>query len=375
MVAELSKLRDQIDEVDRQMVELLARRLSLVEDVGHVKSQHGLPIYAPDREAAMLASRRQEAESKGVPPDLIEDILRRTMRESYSSENDSGFKCLKPDLRPIVVVGGHGQLGGLFCRLFELSGYQVRKLGSDEWDQADEMLADAGMVVVSVPINVTEQVIAKLGYLPADCILADLTSVKSGPLQAMLEVHKGPVIGLHPMFGPDIPSLAKQVIVYCDGRNPDHYQWLLEQFQIWGASLNRISAIEHDQGMTLIQALRHFTSFVYGVHLAEEDPRLDQLLSLSSPIYRLELAMVGRLFAQDAQLYADIIMSAPQNLAMIKRFHQRFGEAITMLESQDKAAFTQAFDQVENWFGDYAQHFLTESQGLLRQANDSTHRS
>ena len=374
MVAELSKLRDQIDEVDRQMVELLARRLSLVEDVGHVKSQHGLPIYAPDREAAMLASRREEAESKGVPPDLIEDILRRTMRESYSSENDSGFKCLKPDLRPIVVVGGHGQLGGLFCRLFELSGYQVRKLGSDEWEQADEILADAGMVVVSVPINVTEQVIAKLGSLPADCILADLTSIKSGPLQAMLEVHKGPVIGLHPMFGPDIPSLAKQVIVYCDGRNPEHYQWLLEQFQIWGASLNRISAIEHDQGMTLIQALRHFTSFVYGVHLAEEDPRLDQLLSLSSPIYRLELAMVGRLFAQDAQLYADIIMSAPQNLAMIKRFHQRFGEAITMLESQDKVAFTQAFDQVENWFGDYAQHFLTESQGLLRQANDSTHR-
>ena len=97
-----------------------------------------------------------------------------------------------------------------------------------------------------------------------------------------------------------------------------------KQFQIWGATLNRISAIEHDQGMTLIQALRHFTSFVYGVHLAEEDPKLEQLMSLSSPIYRLELAMVGRLFAQDAQLYGDI-MSAPQNIAMIKRFHQRFG--------------------------------------------------
>ncbi|NVO99083.1 bifunctional chorismate mutase/prephenate dehydrogenase, partial [Photobacterium damselae subsp. damselae] len=319
MVAELSKLRDQIDEVDQQMVALLARRLALVEEVGHVKSQHGLPIYAPDREAAMLASRRAEAESQGVPPDLIEDILRRTMRESYSSENDSGFKCLKPTLRPIVVVGGYGQLGGLFCRLFELSGYQVRKLGSQDWDRADELLSDAGMVVVTVPINLTVDVISKLNALPDDCILADLTSIKSEPLQAMLEVHSGPVLGLHPMFGPDISSLAKQVIVYCDGRNPEEYQWLLEQFQIWGASLNRISAIEHDQGMTLIQALRHFTSFVYGVHLAEEDPNLDQLLSLSSPIYRLELAMVGRLFAQDAELYADIIMSSPQNLAMIQR--------------------------------------------------------
>ncbi|MBY5949240.1 bifunctional chorismate mutase/prephenate dehydrogenase [Photobacterium rosenbergii] len=375
MVAELSKLRDQIDDVDRQMVELLARRLSLVEEVGQVKSQHGLPIYAPDREAAMLASRRQEAESKGVPPDLIEDILRRTMRESYASENDSGFKCLKPELRPIVVVGGHGQLGGLFCRLFELSGYQVRKLGSQDWDRADELLADAGMVVVSVPINITETIIAKLGNLPEDCILADLTSVKSGPLQAMLEVHRGPVVGLHPMFGPDIASLAKQVVAYCDGRNPESYQWLLEQIQIWGATLNRISAIEHDEGMTLIQALRHFTSFAYGVHLAEEDPKLEQLMSLSSPIYRLELAMVGRLFAQDAQLYADIIMSSPQNIAMIKRFHQRFGEAIAMLDNQDKETFKQAFGRVENWFGDYAQHFLTESQGLLRQANDSTHRT
>lgn len=374
MVAELSKLRDQIDEVDQQMVALLARRLALVEEVGHVKSQHGLPIYAPDREAAMLASRRAEAESQGVPPDLIEDILRRTMRESYSSENDSGFKCLKPTLRPIVVVGGYGQLGGLFCRLFELSGYQVRKLGSQDWDRADELLSDAGMVVVTVPINLTVDVISKLNALPDDCILADLTSIKSEPLQAMLEVHSGPVLGLHPMFGPDISSLAKQVIVYCDGRNPEEYQWLLEQFQIWGASLNRISAIEHDQGMTLIQALRHFTSFVYGVHLAEEDPNLDQLLSLSSPIYRLELAMVGRLFAQDAELYADIIMSSPQNLAMIQRFHQRFGEAIAMLANKDKAMFTQAFTQVDNWFGDYAEHFLLESQGLLRQANDSTHR-
>lgn len=153
--------------------------------------------------------------------------------------------------------------GAFFCRLFELSGYEVRKLGSQDWERADELLSDAGMVVVSVPINLTEAVIAKLGHLPEDCILADLTSVKSGPLQAMLEVHNGPVVGLHPMFGPDIASLAKQVIAYCDGRNPESYQWLLEQLQIWGASLNRISAIEHDQGMTLIQALRSFYVLLY----------------------------------------------------------------------------------------------------------------
>ncbi|HAS64177.1 MAG TPA: bifunctional chorismate mutase/prephenate dehydrogenase [Vibrio sp.] len=374
MAEQLNELRDQIDAVDKQILNLLAQRLSLVEKVGEVKSEHGLPIYAPDREAAMLASRRAEAEKVGVPPQLIEDILRRTMRESYASEKDSGFKCLNPKLRSVVIVGGKGQLGGLFGRMFSLSGYQVKVLGSQDWHRADEILDGAGLVVVTVPIHLTEGVIEKLGQLPDDCILCDLTSIKSKPLNTMLRVHKGPVVGLHPMFGPDVPSLAKQVIVYCDGRGEEHYQWLLKQFSIWGASLCQIDASEHDHGMTLIQALRHFTSFAYGLHLSKENPSIDKLMKLSSPIYRLELAMVGRLFGQDPHLYGDIIFSSQENIEMIKRFHHRFGEALQILENNDKETFIDSFNQVSDWFGDYSHQFMVESQNLLKQANDSIHR-
>lgn len=370
MVAELTALRDRIDEVDKALLELLARRLALVAEVGEVKSCHGLPIYAPERETSMLASRRQDAEALSVPPDLIEDVLRRVMRESYSSENNKGFKILHPSLRRIVIIGGGGQMGRLFEKMFTLSGYQVCILEQDGWDSAPTLLSDAGMVIVSVPIHVTEQVIAALPPLPEDCILVDVTSVKSGPLQAMLDAHRGPVLGLHPMFGPDGESLAKQVVVYCDGRDPQAYHWLLEQIQVWGARLHRISAIEHDQNMAFIQALRHFATFAYGLHLAEENVQLEQLLALSSPIYRLELAMVGRLFAQDPQLYADIIMASPDNLALIKRYYQRFGAALALLEQGDKQAFINNFCNVKHWFGDYARRFQNESRTLLRQAND-----
>ncbi|WP_260260820.1 bifunctional chorismate mutase/prephenate dehydrogenase [Vibrio intestinalis] len=374
MAEQLNELRDKIDAVDKQILDLLSQRLSLVEQVGEVKSEHGLPIYAPDREAAMLASRRAEAEKIGVPPQLIEDILRRTMRESYASEKDSGFKCLNPELRSVVIVGGKGQLGGLFARMFTLSGYQVKILGSQDWPRAGEILDNAGLVVVTVPIHLTEGVIEKLGSLPDDCILCDLTSIKSKPLQAMMNAHNGPVVGLHPMFGPDVPSLAKQVIVYCDGRGQEHYQWLLKQFSIWGASLCQIEASEHDHGMTLIQALRHFTSFAYGLHLSRENPNIDKLLQLSSPIYRLELAMVGRLFGQDPNLYGDIILSSDENIAMIKRFHHCFGEALKILDGKDKQAFVESFNKVSDWFGDHSQQFMDESQNLLKQANDSIHR-
>ncbi|XNM47620.1 bifunctional chorismate mutase/prephenate dehydrogenase [Escherichia coli] len=298
MVAELTALRDQIDEVDKALLNLLAKRLELVAEVGKVKSRFGLPIYVPEREASMLASRRAEAEALGVPPDLIEDVLRRVMRESYSSENDKGFKTLCPSLRPVVIVGGGGQMGRLFEKMLTLSGYQVRILEQHDWDRAADIVADAGMVIVSVPIHVTEQVIGKLPPLPKDCILVDLASVKNGPLQAMLAAHDGPVLGLHPMFGPDSGSLAKQVVVWCDGRKPEHTNGFWSEFRL-GARLHRISAVEHDLGVWRLFRLCATCYFCYGLHLARRKCSAEQLLALSSPIYRLELAMVGRLFAQD----------------------------------------------------------------------------
>ena len=377
MAEELNALRDKIDAVDKQLIDLLAARLALVEEVGEVKSRHGLPIYAPDREASMLARRRAEAERLGVPGDLIEDVLRRVMRESYilesTSDKEHHFKCMKPALGKVVIIGGQGQLGRLFGQMFGLSGYRVETLEQGDWPRADEILADAGLVMVAVPIDITCQIIDRLGKLPADCLLVDVTSVKSAPLEHMLAVHQGPVLGLHPMFGPDVASLAKQVIVCCQGRDPAASQWLLDQMAIWGARLQQVEAKAHDEAMTLIQALRHFATFAYGWHLSREQANLDRLLSLSSPIYRLELAMVGRLFAQDPHLYADIILSSPQNLAMIRRYYQNFGEALGLLERGDREGFIEAFSQVSGFFGEHADEFLRESRTLLAQANDRRH--
>lgn len=367
----LDQLRNSIDDVDGKLIDLLAKRLALVAEVGEVKSEAGVPIYAPEREAAMLAKRRAEAEVAGVGGDLIEDVLRRLMRESYHREKDVGFKCLNPELRDVVIIGGNGKLGGVFKRMLELSGYNVKVLEKDQWSQSDTLLSNAGLVIVSVPINLTLDVIDKLSNLPSDCVLVDLTSTKSKPLSHMLSVHQGPVLGLHPMFGPDVASLAKQVIIYCDGRDSDKYQWLLEQMSIWGAKLTLADANEHDGAMTLVQGMRHFTTFVYGQHLAAENPNMDKLLEYSSPIYRLELAMVGRLFAQDSELYADIIFSSNENTKMFSRYLSRFEMANTMLLSGDREGFINAFKDVSEWFGDYSQQFLDESKNLLMKAHDS----
>lgn len=367
----LTPIREQIDQVDQQLIRLLAKRLELVAEVGKIKLEHGLPLYAPDREAAMLQARREEAVEQGIPPDLIEDVLRRVMRESYVSENRHGFKATNPEINKIVVVGGRGKLGGLFAGYFARSDYQVEILDQTDWERAESILEKADLVIVCVPIDKTVAILDRLQpYLTEEMILADLTSVKAQPLAKMLEVHRGAVVGLHPMFGPDIASMAKQVIACCHGRFAEKYQWLLDQFRLWGAKIEQIDAAEHDHSMTYIQALRHFSTFAYGLHLSKQAVNLSQLLALSSPIYRLELAMIGRLFAQDAALYADIIADKPENLAVIEALQQSFAESVSFFREGDKSGFIQAFERVHHWFGDYSEQFLKESRNLLQQAND-----
>ncbi len=365
----LLPLRQQIDVLDSQLVELLAKRAAVTAEVGRVKQLYALPLYVPEREQSLIKARRQQAEQAGVSADLIEDVLRRVMRESYQTQ-EAGFVCCRTQGDKVVVVGGAGALGQRFVSLFQRSGYSVEVLEQDNWHQAKAMVQGAALILIAVPIAVTEQVIAQLPELDADTVLADLTSTKTGPLTTMLAKHSGAVVGLHPMFGPDISNIAKQVVVVSHGRNVEHYQWLIQQFKVWGAVLTEKSAQQHDELMQLIQAMRHFSSLVYGVHLAEERADLQQLLELSSPIYRLELAMVGRLFAQNAELYADIMLSSSAVTGLLQRYQHRFNQLSHLLAARDKAGLMAEFAKGQQFFGPLADQFLQESRRLLQKASD-----
>jgi chorismate mutase / prephenate dehydrogenase len=364
------QVRQDIDTVDAELVSLISRRLALTGRVGELKAQLNLPLYVPSREEQLIADKRQRAIDQGVCPDLVEDVLRRIMRESYQRQNTRRSQVAVTQSRSIVVVGGNGQLGQLFVQLFEQSGYSVCVIEKNDWAGSSRLFAKASLVMVAVPIAVTNQVIENLSGLSKDCLLVDVTSVKQSPLKTMLKVHKGPVVGLHPMFGPDIATLAKQTVVVCHGRGEAEAQWLIEQLNTWGAQLSYVSAQQHDRLMSIVQVLRHFSTVAYGYHLKEENIDLDDVLELSSPIYRLELIMVGRLFAQDSKLYSDIIFSDKKNIPMVKRFVERMLALLELLEKQDKQSFELLFNDVSCWFGEHADKFLLESNLMLAKAND-----
>jgi chorismate mutase/prephenate dehydrogenase len=257
-------------------------------------------------------------------------------------------------------------MGTYFGRWFAESGYEVRVLDVDDWPRVRELAGDVDLALICVPIDRTVEVIRQLGaYLPAGCLFSDITSVKQAPVAAMLEAHSGPVLGLHPLFGPTTTTMDQQVVAATPGRLADECQWLVDQFASWGSVVLPLEAREHDDLMAVVQALRHFATFAFGDFLCRQNVNVTRTLDLSSPIYRLELGMIGRLFAQDPALYAEILFGTPERRELLRQFVDSFARYRTMVTQGDKAGFCAEFERIAEWFGPFCGQAMRESNFLI----------
>ncbi|MCF6249574.1 MAG: bifunctional chorismate mutase/prephenate dehydrogenase, partial [Desulfobacula sp.] len=365
---EVISLRKKIDRIDAQVLSLLEKRQAQVEKVVTLKKKHHIPVYHPAREEDLISRLRSQAQKADLDPDFMEDIYRVILRQSRDRQaGQMKYKCILRHGK-VLIVGGDGQMGQFFASLFQKSGYVVRILGENDWDNAAALCADIDLCLVSVPIEITPKVIDKIAvHLPPETVLADLTSIKAGPVDVMLKAHCGPVLGLHPIFGPTTGSLDKQIIVICPGRDNKGCQWLLDQLSVWDAVIIEASAQEHDEVMEIVQALRHFATFCFGRFLYEKQIQLERTLEFSSPIYRLELGMVGRLFAQDAHLYSEIIFASPNRRNLLKDYVSSMASHLDMLENNDKQQFNDNFNEIAAWFGPFSEQDMRESTFLINK--------
>src|SRR5436190_1913494 len=93
--ASLDELRKRIDQVDKQLVDLLNERARVVIDIGQIKRSENAPIYAPDREQQVLKQARSY--NRGPLPDrCIEAIWLELMSGSFTLERPLRIGYLGP---------------------------------------------------------------------------------------------------------------------------------------------------------------------------------------------------------------------------------------------------------------------------------------
>lgn len=267
------------------------------------------------------------------------------------SLNPEASSVLSLQLRQVTIIGGAGRMGRFFSSYLSQAGHQVNILESNDWGQAEELLAGVNLVLVCVPIECTVQTIRKLApYLSSTTALADITSIKAPMVRTMLESHNGPVMGCHPMFGPGIKSFDSQKFVICPGRQAEAFQWFLELIQKDGGDLIYASSEEHDRIMTTVQAIRNFNTLSFGVLLSEESVEIERSLDFASPMYSQQIAMVERLFVQSAPLIIDIILATPERRAAIARLAKLYSQLAELVIQGDREALIKEFEAAQDFF-------------------------
>ena len=208
----------------------------------------------------------------------------------------------------VGIIGGTGGMGRWFADLLEKEGHTVHVSGRKTKLSSDDLARICNVVVVSVPISATAEVIKQVGpLLNKDKLLMDLTSLKREPVELMLANTWAEVIGCHPLFGPAIKESEGQNVVLCPGRGTNWYPWLKGLFNKNGFNVLERTAAEHDEMMSIVQVLNHLNTISLGLALMETGQPLDELGKFSTPIFRAKLDIVKKLFTEDPGLYADII--------------------------------------------------------------------
>ncbi|WP_292521613.1 prephenate dehydrogenase/arogenate dehydrogenase family protein [Methanoculleus sp.] len=260
------------------------------------------------------------------------------------------------------IIGGTGQMGRFFAEVFRAAGWEVIVSGTKTSLSNRDVAEMADLVVVSVPIRATVGVIHEVaGLLSEEQVFCDLTSLKTEPVRAML-ASRAEVIGLHPMFGPNSASLRGQTIVATPARcSPETLDGLLSVFRDQGAAITISTPEEHDRMMAVIQGLTHFVTLAKAEAIRRTGADVAETLTYTSPVYRIEMGFIGRLLAQDAGLYGDILQMNPAVPEVLGEFE----EAVRMLREIAESGDSEQF---EAFFAQNAGHYAS----FLRAATEET---
>ena len=217
------------------------------------------------------------------------------------------MKAAKPQI--ISIIGGRGKIGSIFADGFREEGYIVSVSNADCTNNIE--LAELGdVVIVSVPLKKTEEVIKQIGsHIRKEALLTDFASVKMKPVAAMIKYSQSEIIGGHPLFGPDV-DLQGQSMVLFPARGNEYISWYKTALESLGMCVTLMSPEEHDKTMAAVQCLTYISniSFVYAL---TEMGYASIPENMSAPTYLLHFSSAARMFAQDSSLYAEILSENP----------------------------------------------------------------
>jgi prephenate dehydrogenase len=280
----------------------------------------------------------------------------------------------------ILIIGGTGETGRFFAKFYKKHGFDVAiwginkkkdialELGVQFAEDLDTEIKSSDVVMMSVPINITEKTIEEIApKMHAGSLLMDITSIKTSPIEAMIKHAPANVeiLGSHPMFGPSIPDIRGQIVIFTpiEGRCGKWFPVIRSLYESNGAHIEIMDAVAHDKMMAVVQGLTHFAYISIGAVFRELEFDVANSRRFMSPMYDIMLDLVGRILGQNPYLYAMIQMN-PEVADVHRAYIEQCNILAGIVKKKDVEGFVGLMKKASAHFGD-TESALRRSEKLI----------
>ncbi|HEX6340515.1 prephenate dehydrogenase/arogenate dehydrogenase family protein [Umezawaea sp.] len=273
--------------------------------------------------------------------------------------------------RRAVVLGGAGQVGGLFTRLLRPRGPVVSvDVRRSEAVGVESVVCDvrapsaavldavrsADVVVLALPEPVALTAAAACAEaVRSGALLVETLSVQEGVtrgLTALAEERGAEVCGLNPMFAPSLGFAGNAVaaVRVVDGPRTAEVLGLVAGA---GARVVEVTAEEHDRTTAVLQAATHAAVLAFGAVVADHgDPSV--LLGLAPPPHLTLLTVLARITGGNPDVYWEIQTANVHAAAVRTQLREALLAIDEFASTGDDTGFHDSVRRIDDGLGDHA---------------------
>lgn len=311
-MSELAAIRDRIEAIDVELMDLIAERVELAADAGVIKHDRGLGARDFVVERAVVDRFRQGFGTRDLDPAGGERLAHELFTQTLHVQETGARADETIELDQALVVGGAGQMGRWLTQYLRDLGVTVviNDPGGDlttvpSTDDLVEGAREADVVIVSVPPTAVEGVLLDLEGVETPIV--EIASLKA-PFASTLSrlAHTQPVASVHPMWGPQTAVLSDKFVLVCPTGHDEATAVARRLFEPTQATLVEVPLDEHDGAMAQTQVLPQAVGFLFAEVLAEADRPYEELDARGGRSFAEQAALAKAIVERDAELYRQI---------------------------------------------------------------------
>jgi len=355
----LDTLREQLDRIDRELIERAAERQRIVSEIGRIKKSAGRQLRDYRRERQVLDGVRAHATGFGLDPDVAERLLTTLIEASLTrQETERVALSARGEGRRALVIGGAGRMGRWLVRFLDSQGFDVSIADAaadadgvrqfSDWQSAP---LDADLIVVAAPIDASRRMIDELGRIQPPGLVFDVASIKAPLVDSLRRAADAGlnVCSVHPMFGPDSRLLAGHHVLLADCGNAGAVRQARALFDETMAALVEVSLDEHDRLMAWVLGLSHALNVAFAAALADSDMDAARLAAISSTTFQRQLDIATVVTAENPELYFEIQRLNPYEGGVLASLRGALASLETSVLDGDAQTFVGLMQRGAGW--------------------------